>query len=388
MYVTRPFSMYKKFASELFSPPPEGPNFGVLVIQDEEPEVIVSCWFGLCKLKDYNVRELPFPQNKELLLQYRVYYRGDDDSANFRKYDYYPVLLIPVLNQPLSSNRYYAILPRGWHKGKALASSKEEDVTTICCCNCIHDDIYQQFEIHPHKQGSFNVKSVAQDGFPPNLLRIRGLQVFTSSSRIAQLSEAPGLDATLGACLPELNFPLSCKSSSPVVVGKWYSPFMFIKEGIVKDHIRTSMYYEITLVHKWKQIFECENHGNKGNAVAVDVSVHKELVSIAGREVHERNVADQVMWFRSSSDAGGEVTVGLSLAIVERMKWEEERFGWISGNEEKPSVTKGEEYAGIVRWKKFGCHVLVESFILKRMDGSLILTYDFNHTNQIRSRWD
>ncbi|KAK6242532.1 hypothetical protein SCA6_007921 [Theobroma cacao] len=339
MYVTRPFSMYKKFASELFSPPPEGPNFGVLVIQDEEPEVIVSCWFGLCKLKDYNVRELPFPQNKELLLQYRVYYRGDDDSANFRKYDYYPVLLIPVLNQPLSSNRYYAILP-------------------------------------------------PQDGFPPNLLRIRGLQVFTSSSRIAQLSEAPGLDATLGACLPELNFPLSCKSSSPVVVGKWYSPFMFIKEGIVKDHIRTSMYYEITLVHKWKQIFECENHGNKGNAVAVDVSVHKELVSIAGREVHERNVADQVMWFRSSSDAGGEVTVGLSLAIVERMKWEEERFGWISGNEEKPSVTKGEEYAGIVRWKKFGCHVLVESFILKRMDGSLILTYDFNHTNQIRSRWD
>ncbi|EOY01485.1 Uncharacterized protein TCM_011356 [Theobroma cacao] len=289
MYVTRPFSMYKKFASELFSPPPEGPNFGVLVIQDEEPEVIVSCCFGLCKLKDYNVRELPFPQNKELLLQYRVYYRGDDDSANIRKYDYYPVLLIPVLNQPLSSNR------------------------------------------------------------------------------IAQLSEAPGLDATLRACLPELNFPLSC---------------------IVKDHIRTSMYYEITLVHKWKQILECENHGNKGNAVAVDVSVHKELVSIAGREVHERNVADQVMWFRSSSDAGGEVTVGLSLAIVERMKWEEERFGWISGNEEKPSVTKGEEYAGIAGWKKFGCYVVVESFILKRMNGSLILTYDFNHTKQIRSRWD
>ncbi|XP_017970502.1 PREDICTED: uncharacterized protein LOC18610106 [Theobroma cacao] len=367
MYVTRPFSMYKKFASELFSPPPEGPNFGVLVIQDEEPEVIVSCCFGLCKLKDYNVRELPFPQNKELLLQYRVYYRGDDDSANIRKYDYYPVLLIPVLNQPLSSNRYYAILPRGWHKGCAMFLESTREFK---------------------RRGRDHHLLLQLDGFPPNLLRIRGLQVFTSSSRIAQLSEAPGLDATLRACLPELNFPLSCKSSSPVVVGKWYSPFMFIKEGIVKDHIRTSMYYEITLVHKWKQIFECENHGNKGNAVAVDVSVHKELVSIAGREVHERNVADQVMWFRSSSDAGGEVTVGLSLAIVERMKWEEERFGWISGNEEKPSVTKGEEYAGIVGWKKFGCYVVVESFILKRMNGSLILTYDFNHTKQIRSRWD
>ena len=117
MYVTRPFSKYKKFASELSSPPPEGPDSGILVIQDEEPEVIISCCFGLCKLKDYSVRELPFPQNKELLLRYRVVNREED---NPREYDYYPVLLIPVHNQPLSSNRYYAIQSRGRHKGYAL----------------------------------------------------------------------------------------------------------------------------------------------------------------------------------------------------------------------------------------------------------------------------
>ncbi|XWS23020.1 hypothetical protein CRYUN_Cryun29cG0085300 [Craigia yunnanensis] len=351
MYVTRPLSMYKKLASELSSPPPEGPDTGILVIQDEEPEVIIRCCFGMCKLKDYSVREVPFPQNKELLLRYRVVKREED---NPREYDYYPVLFIPVLNQPLSSNRYYAIQPRGRHKGKAFTSSKEEDVITTCFCHCIHDldpqpfnpqDIYQQFEIHPRNQGSFDVKSVAQDGFPPNFLRIRGLQVFTSSSRNIQLGEAPGLDANLRACSPEFNFPISYKTSTPVVVGN-------------------------------------------GNSVTVDVNVPTELVSIAGRELHERNVADQLMWFRSSTDVGGEVTVGLSLAIVERIKLEEVRFGWIGGKEEKVRVNRREEYGGIVGWKKFGCYVLVERFVLKRMDGSLVLTYDFKHTNQIRSKWD
>ena len=38
MYVTRPRSMYKKSPSVLSLLPPEGPNCGILVIQDEEAE--------------------------------------------------------------------------------------------------------------------------------------------------------------------------------------------------------------------------------------------------------------------------------------------------------------------------------------------------------------
>ncbi|KAJ0038664.1 hypothetical protein Pint_23393 [Pistacia integerrima] len=200
MYVTRPLSVYIKSPSSLSLPPPEGPNSGILVIQDEEAEP--TCCFGLCK--SYHLRELPFSQNERLTVSF-------DDNYN-------RVVLIPVLNQLLSSNQYYAIQPRGMHKGhasifssnspikKAIASSKEEDKTTCCLCNCISDrnpqpcdpkNIFQQFEICRRDISGFFAKSVAPDG------------------------EATGLDANLRFRLPDFNFPLSNKTSKPVVVGKW-----------------------------------------------------------------------------------------------------------------------------------------------------------------------
>ncbi|KAL4303782.1 hypothetical protein GQ457_10G027810 [Hibiscus cannabinus] len=84
------------------------------------------------------------------------------------------------------------------------------------------------------------------------------------------------------------------------------------------------------------------------------------------------------MWFGSSM-AG----VGLSLVIVERMKWEEERSGWKGGHER---LKKMEKNGGV--WNKFGCYVLVERFVLRRMDGSLVLTYDFKHTHVVRNKWE
>ena len=47
-----------------------------------------------------------------------------------------------------------------------------------------------------------------------------------------------------------------------------------------------------------------------------------------------------------------------------------------------------EEFGGIGGWKKFGCYVLVERFVLKRLHGSLVLNYDFKYTDQIRYRWE
>ncbi|KAF7123062.1 hypothetical protein RHSIM_Rhsim12G0079600 [Rhododendron simsii] len=98
MYVTRRLSQYQR-SPGLLSLPPEGPNSGYLVIQDEESETTNFLGFKKRHLKD-----LPFPQNKNLIVEY------SDDSDG-------PLYLIPVLNHPLSSNRYYAIKASGSRKG-------------------------------------------------------------------------------------------------------------------------------------------------------------------------------------------------------------------------------------------------------------------------------
>ena len=112
MYVTRPLSLYRKSPDALSLPLPEGPRFGILVIQDEEAEP-TSC-FGLFRSND--IMDLPFPQNKSL--EHR-YITGIGVAFN-TVHHFQNVIFIPVLNQPLSSNLYYAIQPHGKDKGYAL----------------------------------------------------------------------------------------------------------------------------------------------------------------------------------------------------------------------------------------------------------------------------
>ncbi|GKV18136.1 hypothetical protein SLEP1_g28558 [Rubroshorea leprosula] len=385
MYVTRRLSTLRRSPSA-GSLATEGPTSGFLVIQDEEAEAEQpTLCFGLCK--DDSLNELPFPQNKELT----VHYSSDDDDVD----------LVPVLNQPLSSNTYYAIEPHGRHKGEAYASNDEEE-TTGCCTGGIKDakprpldpyDVYQQFEICSYQGNKFYAKSIVADAYPPNFLRRKGWTIGTRTSKNYELGEAQGLDASLRACLPDFNFPLSRKDSGAVVVGRWYCPFMFIKDGQLKEQKQRSMYYEIILEQQWEQIFSCENGFGSGRIVAVDVVVQKEAVVINGEAMilDGRNVVDGVMWFRRCSDGGDIATpVGLHMAIVERMKWEQEGFGWVKAadTQEWENVKREEEFGGTGEWRKFGCYVLVERYVVKRMDGSLLLNYNFKHTNQIRSKWE
>ena len=66
MYVTRPLSM----PSALSLPTPEGPNkLCILVIEDEEAKQQYTC-FELCKTDE--LKDLPFPQNKNLNLCYSL----------------------------------------------------------------------------------------------------------------------------------------------------------------------------------------------------------------------------------------------------------------------------------------------------------------------------
>ncbi|XAR65356.1 hypothetical protein NMG60_11009453 [Bertholletia excelsa] len=223
MYVTRRLSLFQRSPNSL-SAPPEGPNSGYLVIQDEESETEITTCCGTSKSRQ--VRDLPIPQNKELGLEYG----SDDDDVAF----------VPVLNEPLSSNRYYAIKPHQPHKGEGYACSKEEDARICCfCCTVRHvdprpldpSDIYQQFEIVPYKRnvGSFFAKSVAPDGYPPYFLSREGWGIVTRTPKHYQLNEALGVNTATRILLPESNFPLLCKTSQAIVVGKWYCPFMFVK---------------------------------------------------------------------------------------------------------------------------------------------------------------
>ncbi|RDX84453.1 hypothetical protein CR513_34494, partial [Mucuna pruriens] len=114
MYVTRPISMYKRDPGAL-SESPLGPNSGYLVIWDLPPAY--TC-FGLCE--DPKIRLLPFPQDKNLTITYTTHsnHSTHQNQHGTRTTTYRDkVLFIPALNQPLSSNRYYAITRQGKHQG-------------------------------------------------------------------------------------------------------------------------------------------------------------------------------------------------------------------------------------------------------------------------------
>ncbi|KAL2546557.1 hypothetical protein Fot_15790 [Forsythia ovata] len=392
MYVTRPLSHYLKDPESL-AIPPEEPNSGYLIIQDEESETY-SC-FGLCKNR--TLMNLPFPQNKELTVRY-VTSSGEHTHVSLN-----PVYLIPVLNQPVSSNRYYAINRHGKHKGEAFTCSREEDMSTCCFCRCVKDlkprqldpsNIYQQIEICPYEtlctsRGYFFAKSVEPDGFPPYFFRRKGWSMYSNTPKHFKLDEALGLNSNLRSHLPEFNFPLSCKSSEAVTVGKWYCPFMFIKEGKLKDQVKRSVYYEMTLEQRWEQIFTCKNE-NQGNSVLIDVPVENEEVFVEGNKAlwNENNVVDGVMWFKSFHN-GAETRIGLRMEIVQRMIWEQKRVGWQgSGENQKAKINRVEEFRENWGWKEFGCYALVENFVLKRMDGSLVMTYSFLHAHQLKCKWE
>ncbi|MBA0783064.1 hypothetical protein Gotri_000846 [Gossypium trilobum] len=167
-----------------------GPNSRILVILDEEAEP--TCCFELCK--SHQLDSSPFPQNKKIELQY------GNDAGRY-------VAFIPVLGQPLSSNRYYALKAQGRHKGLTFRNSLEGDVVTCCFCRCFpdiepqladHHDIYQQFEICPKKRGGFFVaKLMAPDGVPSKFLRRNGWQALISAPRSFTLGEASVLDNAL-----------------------------------------------------------------------------------------------------------------------------------------------------------------------------------------------
>uniref|UniRef100_A0A803KVB0 Uncharacterized protein n=1 Tax=Chenopodium quinoa TaxID=63459 RepID=A0A803KVB0_CHEQI len=215
------------------------------------------------------------------------------------------------------------------------------------CCFCIPsirdvkprppfdaNDIYQQFEfsVIPTCLGGswLSAKSVAPDGHPPQFLRRKGWYMNSKSLKNFNMEEARGIDSSLRARLPDFNIMSSQESSKSVVVGKWYCPFMFIKDGSEKDQIKNSLYYVMTLEQRWERIFAAERRNDQEKTVIVNAVVPAELVRIAGQlEAQEEMVFGRgVVWYKAIDGSGTVHRMGLSSLIVERMMWEEGRVGW------------------------------------------------------------
>ncbi|CAL9179612.1 uncharacterized protein LOC135613087 [Musa acuminata AAA Group] len=384
MYTTRPLSVFKNSAgaAAIQPPPPAGPNSGYLLLQDEGAEPNPSCCWGLCE--DTRVRELPFPQNRILTITYT------EGTHTWQL----PALFIPVLDKSLSSNHYYVIVAKGKKKGKAYTCSLEEDMTTCCFCRSVNDvkprefdhrDIYQQVEI-VCKRGRFTAQSVAPDGFAPWPLRSKYWELYASKPTDFDLTDAWGLDKALRARTPALELPISGAGGAGLVVGRWYAPCVFVKEGdSLRRQMERSAFYDITLEQRWEQVFACENLYGDRRTVEVKATVGAEGAVLGGVEATRDGAGGQdgVVWYKPL-DLEGE-RVGLSSPVWERMRWEQGRGGWVGG---EVKVERSEEYGGVSPWKKFGCYVLVERFVVRRMDGSSALIVDFKHTGTIQTKWE
>lgn len=145
---------------------------------------------------------------------------------------------------------------------------------------------------------------------------------------------------------------------------------MFVKEGTVKDQGKRSLYYEMTMEQRWGRIFarRKNTYGDQGNSVVIDALVDNEEVFGGGIKAvwNERSVQDGVIWFTSYGPGGEQTSVGLRAKVVERMKREQARGGWVGGGDRQVRINRADELKEHEEGE-FGCYVLVERFNLKIM---------------------
>ncbi|KAF0899172.1 hypothetical protein E2562_013390 [Oryza meyeriana var. granulata] len=376
MYATKPFSLFKSNPEAASQPPPEGRNSGYVVVKgpDDDGGDDETCCWGTCG--GSRVRDLPFPQNRVLTVRYTEHH--GESSTTYTD----AVVFVPVHDQPLASNRYYAVVATGKYKGLVRACSREEDMTTFCFCRCIKDakprpfdpaDVYQQIEIVQRRRGRFTARAVAADGFPYFLYRKKYWRVYASKPKHFDLGEAPGMNAALRSRqLAGNNFLADAfpRTTTPTAVGKWYAPFFLVKESGVSppEQMDRATFYEVSLEQRWEPVHDGGFGKLDSKRVLIGGSV---LERQEGGERH----GDGYVWFGAAATAGPGAgqRVGMSVSLWERMQWEEYRGGWVDEHKEAGMVAAGGS-------------VLVERFVVKRMDGSVAVAVDFVHFNKVREK--
>uniref|UniRef100_A0A0E0LUY8 Uncharacterized protein n=1 Tax=Oryza punctata TaxID=4537 RepID=A0A0E0LUY8_ORYPU len=383
MYATKPLSAFAghtEAASRLPPPPPDGGYSGYLVVKsDEQGTDETRCW-GL--RSQPRVRGLPFPQNRVITVS---------DPALGEYADAYAdaVVFVPVPGVPPSSNRYYAVLAAGKHRGLVRACSREDDVlATGCFCRCVRDakprpfdpaDVYQQMEIVPNK-GGFTARSVAADGIPYFLYRSKRWLAYASRPKhFDDLGEALGLNDPLRS--RSLTTPPATSPASAVaVVGRWYTPFFYIKEdGIpLKTQMDRSTFYEIVLEQRWEEAIGGAATASKRVLVGGIVEGKQEAVTTAA-SARTGGGGDGYVWFSAAPWTAGQ-RVGVHASLWEKMLWEEQKGGWVADEEVDGCGVRKRMAGGGGAGSR---SVLVERFAVKRLDGGVVVAFDFSHVNKI-----
>ncbi|XP_045083804.1 uncharacterized protein [Aegilops tauschii subsp. strangulata] len=374
MYATKPLSLFMSHPEAASRPPPDGRNSGYLVVKgDDDGGDDETCCWGQCG--GTRVRDLPFPQNRVLTLRYTEHH--GQSSTTYTD----SVIFVPVPDQPVASNRYYAVVASGKRKGLVRTCSREEDMTPCCFCRCINDvkpqpfdpaDLYQQIEIVQRRRGRFTAKAVAADGFPNYLYRKKYWRVYASkpTKNRLDLGDAPGLNVALRSRqLADASLLVASPAATAVstAVGKWYCPFYLIKEDGVSpsEQMDRAAFYEVALEQRWEPVQQTDN-GSKlySSKVLIGGSLEARQEVSSGASRH----GDGYVWFRA---AAGQ-SVGVCASVWERLRWEEYRGGWVDEEEEAEKVA--------------GRSVLVERFVVKRMDRTVVVAFDFVHLNKVRGK--
>ncbi|KAM0868179.1 hypothetical protein ACQ4PT_041489 [Festuca glaucescens] len=306
MYSTKPLSLFKSHPETAARPPPEGRNSGYIVVKgDEDEDDDETCCWGQCGAT--RVRDLPFPQDRVLTLSYT------ERQGERRRTYTDSVVFVPVPDQPIASNRYYAIVATGKRKGLVRTCSGEEDVTPCCFSRCINDvkprpfdpsDVYQQIEIVQRRRGQFTARAVATDGFPPYLYQHKYWRVYASKTKNhLDLGDAPGLNAALRSRqLADASLlDDACPAATTTSVGKWYCPFYLVKEEGLSpsEQMGRGAFYQVVLEQRCDTVSDDIRSDSKmcSTRVLIGGSVEARQVVSSGAERH----GDGYVWFRAAA---------------------------------------------------------------------------------------
>uniref|UniRef100_A0A0E0AVA3 Uncharacterized protein n=1 Tax=Oryza glumipatula TaxID=40148 RepID=A0A0E0AVA3_9ORYZ len=347
MYTTKPLSAFAGHPEAASRPPAaaaaEGGCSGYLAVKsDEEGTDETRCW-GL--RSQPRVRGLPFPQNRVITVS----------DPSLGEYADTPTRT-PSCSCPSPARRppRTGTTPSSRRASTAASCARAPDeddaaATTRCfSCRCVRDakprpfdpaDVYQQMEIVPNRGG------------PKNF----------------DLAEALGLDDPLRS-RSLTTPPPPPATASAVAVGRWYTPFFYVKEDGVplKAQMDRSTFYEIVLEQRWEEAMG-------GAAPAATMASKRVLVggSVEGKQ-------EAVTAASARTGGGGGDGVGVHASLWEKMVWEEQRGGWVADEEVGGGGVRKTMSGGAG-----GRSVLVERFAVRRLDGSVVVAFDFSHVNKI-----
>ncbi|KAF8697418.1 hypothetical protein HU200_036018 [Digitaria exilis] len=180
-----------------------------------------------------------------------------------------------------------------------------------------------------------------------------------SNKKIVDLGVAPGLDVSRRLAY----VPLGAGKAG---VGKWYCPFFLVEEhGVTRrDPMGRGAFYEVVLEQRWEPMHgDAVRHGDDSSKLAMKVLIGGSI-EVRSEDALSSLQGATYMWFVAATGQ----KVGVCTMVCERMLWEVTKAGWV--DEEKD--------AGRVAHESM---VLVERFVVKRMDGSVVVAIDFVHLN-------